>query len=278
MIERTDPVNWSTLKHMRASPKHYRYALTHPTEDTEALQLGRLVHAMVYEPDAVAARFVREPRFNRAMKDETAREKGYEGGREAAAAFNVAHATHDIVPVELWDRALAMATALQADPISGPMIRGGFSEQLLTWSDKPTGIECRGRVDHVNGCLSDLKTSRSVEPRWFASNAIRMGYHAQLAYYADGLAANGIALEGQPALVVVENVEPYDVVVLEIPDDVLAAGRRLYRDCLDKLALCRSLDFWPGVSGGERSRFVAPAWVVDEPEEALTLGGEAIAF
>lgn len=276
MIERQDAVNWSTLKAMRASPKHYLWGLTHPREDTEALQLGRLCHAMVYEADAVAARYVREPRFNRAMLDATAVSKGYEGGKESAAAWTLANAGREIVPVELWDRAVAMSNALRGDPISAQMIRGGFAEQLVTWTDRLTGIECRGRVDHVNGCLSDLKTTRSVEPRWFASQAVRLGYHAQLAYYADGLAANGIGLVEPAALVVVENVAPYDVVVLELSDADIAAGRRLYRECLDKLALCRATDLWPGVGGGARCKLELPAWAVEA--EALTLGGEPIDF
>jgi exodeoxyribonuclease VIII len=278
VIEREDRCNWSSLKHMLVSPRHYRYALLNPREDTEALLLGRLTHALIYEPDAVASRYVREPRFNRAMKDDTARERGYEGGKDAAAAWTVANAGRDIVPVELWDRAVGMAVAVQTDPIAGPMVRGGFAEQLVTWTDPVTGIECRGRVDHVNGRLSDLKTARSVEPRMFGAQAARLGYVGQLAYYADGLAANGIALMEPPALVVVENVAPHDVVVLEFDEATLEAGRRLYRSCLDRLAECRATDDWPGVSGGKRQTLVLPAWAAAVEDEALTLGGEAIAF
>ena len=275
MIERPDAVNWSTLKAMRDSPKHYRYGLEHPREDTEALLLGRLTHAMIYEPQAVEVRYVREPNFHRGMNDDSARAKGYDGGKQAAAAWAD---TRQAVPADLWMRATDMAAALNSDPIAGPLVRGGYAEQLVTWTDSATGIECRGRVDHVNGCLSDLKTTRSIAPRLFASQAATLGYHAQLAYYADGLAANGIVLVEPPALVVVENVAPYDVAVLELDDDTLAAGRRVYRRCLDRLAECRAADSWPGVSSGERSRLVLPTWAADQPDETLTLAGEPITF
>lgn len=275
MIERPDRVNWSTLKAMRSSPKHYRYGLLNPREDTEALMLGRLTHCLVYEPGAVAGRYVREPNFHRGMNDDSARAKGYDGGKQAAAAFNPSG--RDAVPPDLWNRAVAMAEALGADPIAGPMIRGGYAEQLVTWTDAVTGIECRGRVDHVNGCLSDLKTTRSIEPRLFAAQAASLGYHAQIAYYADGLAANGIALVEPPAFVVVENVAPYDVAVLEIDDATLTAGRRVYRACLDRLAECRATDSWPGVAEGRRQRIALPAWAA-APEPELTLAGEPISF
>lgn len=277
MIERPDPVNWSTLKYMAQSPKHYRHALATPREDTEALQLGRLTHAMVYEPAAVAERYCQEPRFHRGMKDDTAREKGYEGGKEAAAAWAAENAAREIVPAELWSRATAIAAALHADPVAGPMIVGGYSEQLIRWTDERTGIECRGRVDHVNGRLSDLKTSRSVDSRWFAAQAVRLGYHAQVAYYADGLAANGIALAEPPALIVVENVAPFDAIVLEFDDATIRAGRSLYRRCLDRLAVCRESDEWPGVADGQRHAFVLPTWAGAEAA-TLTIGGEELAF
>lgn len=273
MIERTDPVNWSSLKYIDQSPKHYRHNLVTERPDSEAMQLGRLTHCAVYEPEELHVRYVQEPNFHRGMKDETAIAKGYDGGKEAAAAFDAGG--RETIKPDLWARALNMADALASDPIAGPMIRGGFAEQLITWTDPITGIECRGRVDHVNGCLSDLKTSRSVEPRWFASNAVRLQYHGQIAYYADGLAANGIALTEPPAFIVVENVEPHDVVVLNLSEADIAAGRTLYRRCLERLAWCREHDRWPGVSGGERLAFPMPGWAA-EPEQALTLGGEAI--
>lgn len=275
MIERPDAVNWSTLKYMRVSPKHYRHALATPRTDSDALKLGRLVHCMVYEPQHVDDRYVREPKFNRTMKDETAIARGLDGGREAAEAFAIAHVMHDVVPPVLWDKALAMSAAIHDDPLAGPMVRGGYVEQQITWIDEATGVECRGRVDHVNGRLSDLKTTRVIEPRQFAAAAARYGYHAQVAYYLDGLAANGIVLEDVPAIPAVENEAPYDVAVYTLPPDVIAAGRALYRSCLDRLVECRAKDEWPGVSPGY-TPLVLPAWAVHAEDEEITFGGEAM--
>ena len=277
MTERTDPVNWSTLKAIQQSPKHYRHLLDTPREDSEAMQLGRLTHALVYEPDTVANLYVQEPRFHKGMKDDTALAKGYDGGKQAAAEWAAVHAEHEIVSTALWERADGMAQALFKDPIAAPMIRGGFAEQLITWTDAETGIECRGRVDHVNGRLSDLKSSITVDPRQFAAKAIRLGYHGQLAFYADGLAANGIVLEGDPALIVVESSAPFDVVVMEFTEEDIATGRAVYRECLGILAECREHDDWPGVSGGGTIRFPMPAWAVPAAAGVeLTMGGVAV--
>jgi hypothetical protein len=279
VIERTDNVNWSTLKHIRTSPKHYRHALTHPRPDTPALLLGRLTHCMVYEADQVDSRYLIAPRFHGGMKDDNARAAGYDGGKEAKREWEqrAVLSGADIVSGDLYSLASAMRDALLADPIAGPMVRGGYSEQRITWTDARTGIECRGRVDHVNGIVSDLKTTRSIAPRLFGSDAARYSYHAQLAWYADGLASCGIVTGGPPAIVAVENEPPHDVAVYGIDDDTLAAGRAEYRKALDLLAWCRAHDEWPGVAGGSALELRLPAWAAPEPQaEEITLGGERL--
>lgn len=270
MIERTDGCNWSTLKYMRQSPKHYLHALKNPREDTEALMLGRVTHCMVYEGDKLSLRYAPEPRFNRTMKDETAIARGYDGGKEAAEQFSARCSTLglEVVKADLFERASQMTKALLADPEASPLLVGGYSEQLVTWTDAATGIECRGRVDHINGCLSDLKTTRSIEPRAFAASAVRLGYHAQLAFYADGLLANGIALSELPVIIAVENEPPFDVAVYQFELADIAAGRRVYRECLDRLAWCRANDQWPGVTGGQRQSIGLPQWASPVDEEA----------
>src|SRR5262245_428466 len=115
MLEREDPVNWSTLRYLRpgvGSPKHYRDILVSPRKDTEALLLGRLVHCLVYEPGKVDRRYARMPRFHGGMNDDTACERGYDGGKQSKAAWeaDVADRGLTVVPAEIYERAEAMKT------------------------------------------------------------------------------------------------------------------------------------------------------------------------
>src|SRR4051812_24246093 len=49
-----DAVNWSTLKHMRTSPLHYRHAVDSPDEDTARFGIGRAIHTAILEPHKLA--------------------------------------------------------------------------------------------------------------------------------------------------------------------------------------------------------------------------------
>lgn len=273
--ERTDRVNWSTLKYMGVSPRHYLHNLANPRPQTDALLLGSLTHCMVFEPDQINARYAKEPRFNRAMNDETARAKGYDGGKQAAAEWLIDTVGRQPVAPEMYDTAYHMAQAVLRDPVAARYVTEGWAEHQIQWTDTLTGIDCRGRVDHVNGTLSDLKTTRSLVS--FERDVARFGYHAQLAWYLDGLHAVHVQTTDQPVLVAVESVAPYDVLVLRFDDDDLAVGRRVYRQYLDRLAECRSTGEWPGIGGGQVRRVVLPPWA-GPMEDELTINGEAIAL
>ncbi len=274
-LERADAVNWSTLKYILTSPKHYLHALANPREDTDALLRGRVVHCAVYEPDSLASRYAVMPRFHGSWNDDTARAQGWDGGKQAKAEWIGSHSGVEVVASDLWAKCMGIRDALLADPIAAPMIRGGYAEQLVTWTDEATGIACRGRIDHIAGCLSDLKTVRSIEPRALNSDIARYLYHGQLGYYATGLEANGIALSERPAIIAAEADGPHDTLVVRLSDSYALAGRHLARRALDTLARCRESGEWPGVGGGRELEMEPPTWA--EPEsEPITMGGVAI--
>lgn len=276
-VERTDPVNWSTLKHILTSPLHYRHRLLNRPPDSDAKRLGRLAHALVYEPERVDEMFALMPRFHAGMKDDTARTKGYDGGREAKAEWEENTAGLDIVTSEQYALALAIRDAVYADPVSGEHVRGGYAEQRIEWVHPGTEILCRGRVDHVNGVLSDLKTTRSLAR--FDSEIARYIYHAQLAWYADGLAECGIATNGPPCFIAVENEPPHDVLVLDLDEAAYETGRRAYQTALLELHRCRTTGEWPGIARGKRRSVVLPAWAQGangHERQEITIGGEAL--
>jgi hypothetical protein len=87
--------------------------------------------------------------------------------------------------------------------------------------------------------------------------------------YSDGYEAT----HGGDALptveIVVESQAPHDVVVYQVPDDVLDAGRDAYRDALVQVARCRERDEWHGVAGGKELVFSLPKWAVRGDDDYL---------
>lgn len=264
--EDLDALNWSRLKQMRTSPKHYKHALTVARKDTPAMQLGRATHAALYEPETFETRYLVYPGPVR-------RGKQWEEFKEYNAGA-------DIITLGQKTEALAIATAVREDEVAGPILEGIYVEQVLTWHDRPEhpgGRKCKGRIDQVNGRLGDLKTTSKMHR--FASQVEELGYLGQLAFYSDGLHANGIAVDDLPVIIAVESAEPYDVVVYEIDEEQLDSGRMLYRRLMAELEECEMANTWPGRAGGKIQPLRRPMWAVDAEANQrlkLTYGGEPV--
>jgi exodeoxyribonuclease VIII len=249
-------VRWSHLKHIDRSPLHYLHATREPRPDTPAFRFGRAVHCLVLEPEAWAERY--------AVWD------GYRRGK-AWDAFAEANAHLEIVNAEEAARVRAIAAAIRRHPVAAEALAHGVKEGVLTWTDEATGLACKGRFDHVNGRLVDLKTAADVDPRRFFANAYRYGYHAQLAFYLDGLRANGIEIAADPMIVCAESVPPHDVVVYALDAMVIDQGRQMYRRLLARVKECTERGEWPGIAPDVKA-LEFPAWAEIEGDEHGDIG------
>jgi exodeoxyribonuclease VIII len=268
--DRLERVNWSTLKWMARSPAHYRHALTDSFRDTDAKQRGRAVHLAVFEPEVFRSTVVR-----------------WDGGTRRGKEwdkFCARNGDSEILTEGAYDAVMELAVAVGADPVAVPFLTGGKPEQSMLWTYKAPDFEqlpgyqisCKGRVDFIAteaGALVDLKTTRDASLDGFAREVWRYRYDAQAAYYVDGHEA----LTGKRlpyVLVAVEEAPPHAVAVYRLPEVVLETGREHYRALMDRLALCRAENRWPGyheqVAELELPRW-ASAWGGEEDLSGLGL-------
>jgi hypothetical protein len=256
--ERLPGINWSRLKNLRVSPFYFENAP--PRSETPALRVGLAVHARILEPGVYESRF--------ALWD------GRRAGKDwQQFAEENAHLT--ILNQQEHDNAKACADAVLANASAYDLLTSGFSEAPQVWTDRETGVQCKGRVDHATTRLVELKTTAIIDPGRFASLAARLGYHCQNAFYLDGLEANGHYCTEPPAMIVVESVPPHDVVVYDVPEMTLDAGRLEYRRLLKLYKDCTERDSWPGL-GDERRELILPAWAynnISDEDLDLTIGG-----
>lgn len=248
-------VNPSSLKILlRKSPLHYQYSLTHPREETAAMRLGTAVHLAVLQPDLFAAGYVAKP-------------AGMKFNTKEGIAWRDAQ-TRVILDADDYDNVYAMAEAVLSSPAAQPFLAPGQVEAPILWTDAATGIACKGKPDLVTGTgiLTDLKTARDLTPRRFTAACLDLGYLFSMAMYADGLAANGRE-PGDVALVCVESVAPFDVVVYRLDAEALDVGREEYRRALETLKVCRETGRWPGQSP-DPVTLTLPTWAYPEDDDA----------
>ena len=244
-----DAVNWSTLKALRTSPRHYQHALLREDKtDSVPRRLGRALHTLILEPLQFEER---HPEFTGKVR----RGKGWE-------EFLNEHPDADPLTQEELGRVYRMADAIRSNEFALSHLVEGVTEKTLQWKDPDTGIDCKGRCDSVNGHLVELKTcnGKDFPPARFQNHAARLLYHGQVAYYADGLVATGYKVDDHPAMIVAESESPFDVAVYALKPEFIEYGRTVYKRLLWKLAECQRLSRWPGVGSEKELSLGLPAW------------------
>ena len=256
----TNVRRWSALKHLRTSPKQYRFALDNPSPDTPSLRIGRALHSMVLEPDTFAERY--------AIWTGTRRGKAWE-------AFEAENASKTILTDKELLRVTGMQMALMSHKLATERLLGA-REREIAWDIGHH--KCAGRVDVVGDRLTDLKTAIDVRPHRWPTISAQYGYHNQSAWYHHGLMTLGLLdmTRPDPSTVVVQSMPPHDVVVWDHPIDVLNAGMAENMRLLALLDQCEQSNQWPGVCTDKALTLTLPKWFGAEDDEPLMMGGEAV--
>lgn len=237
------PVRFSHLKLMALSPAHYRHASTTDREPTKAMRIGTIVDRMIFGGPLVTY-------------DGTRRGKEWQ-------AFKSEHAGSEIVTASEVAEARPMADSLRANKLAMHWL-SGTHQQRIDWTF--CGRECRSTPDSFihGGCVTDLKSTRCSEPNRFTRDALRMNYHAQLAFY--GMALE-LSVSDPHVIVAVESSAPYTVTVLSLTEAAVEQGRKLCRLWMERLIVCEASGEWPGYA-----QSVVDLDVPDELE--LDFGGD----
>lgn len=243
--EDIDAVNWSTLKWMDVSAKHYRWYLEHP-DNKPAYFIGNAVHVCGLEPEKFAAAFGVYPgkkKYVNKAKGVLVKEySAWVGGNPGMIALGEAE----------MKQVKAMGKALREHPKARAALAGAV-EYTLEWVDSTTGTKCKGRVDCAGSYITDLKTTKNIIFEKFRRDYESYQYYGQLAYYHDGaIAAKKIAPDASPPkIVALEKAGPYDIAIYPMSKGDLKIGREFYKELLQKREDCIAADWWPGAQPDE---------------------------
>ena len=216
----TLPIRFSHLKAYGRSAMHGHHARTVESEPTVAMQRGTATHAMLFGNRQVVC-------YPGAVR----RGKGFD-------AFVADNPDAEILTVAEFDKAQAMAAAVRASPLAMKYLDGEFEKTLLF---KWYGQDCRATPD-VRGhrWVTELKTTADANPDKFQWHALRMHYHAQLAFQMIA------APEAEAAfIVVVESAPPFPVTVMQVTERAREQGERLLMTWMERLIVSEQSGAYP---------------------------------
>jgi exodeoxyribonuclease VIII len=260
---RLEGVHATGLKDMHVSPRLYWRRRQAGFPDNDTLRLGRAGHTAVLEPDTFLLNYA----VWRKSDGKVRNGKKWE-------AFQAANGNRTILTERQYFTALGMRDAARAHPVARKYLeQRGQAELTIRWVHPRTGVSCVSRIDLLTDAIIDIKTTKSTAPGKFSSDAARYCYPLQLAFYADAVAAAGLGARPTKILAI-QNIEPFDVAVFDVDEDVLGVGRDQYENALDKLIECEREKRWPGTAEDGEVKLFLPSWAAQQeegPDESLPI-------
>jgi PDDEXK-like domain of unknown function (DUF3799) len=233
------PIRFSYLKALGRSPAHCKLAMDTDRyklaeEPNVALERGTALHHVVFGTKKVIPY----------TEGKVRRGKEWEMFQEVNAGALILTAGE-------YETVARMGEAVARNELVVNLIYDGIYEQTHYWHH--AGRKCRGTVDVLDlDHMVDLKTCEDSRPNQFQWATRRYSYHAQMAWYVDGIGKMraGMRSTWDPPssayIIAVESKPPYPVVVLKLTDRALELGRKQYSLWLERFMACEQSGEWPG--------------------------------
>ena len=232
----------------QSTPGHLKAEMDAPRENTPALKLGTLAHAVILEPDKPLPKLVTPP-------DEYAPGKKWTYAATACKEWRAAQerAGNTVLTADEYDSLFGMVRSIAEHPLAASTLECGRSELTCLVHDSANAVDVRCRLDFVpdgRDFLVDFKTAQSASEHDFERHAFSLGYHIQAALYLDVWNALAGADDARTGFrfVVTEKAPPYAVNIFDASPEFIACGRADYKRALATFARCVAEDHWPAYS------------------------------
>jgi hypothetical protein len=253
------------------TPKHALAVLDNPDVGSDELNIGGAAHAILLRPEEFDESYTCADQCSATVKSTGAR-CGNDGKiLDCGAWYCGVHgkglpnqAAGTVLTPDNYRRVRGIHDAVWRNETARTLLRGADDKELsVLWveEDDEVAILCKARFDLVcrsMGVLPDLKTCRSVNPKFFTKQAWQLGYHLQLAHYLHGGAVAGVAVD-LPTILAVENDEPFDCVVFKPSVRFMQRGIEARREAIKTLLRCELTGIWPG-HGDRPVSLDVPEW------------------
>jgi exodeoxyribonuclease VIII len=263
-----DCASASRLADIARSPRHAKYRIEHPSEPTEAMELGTAIHAAVLEPELFERTYRMRPPGD-------GRTKAVKEARELIEAQGFI-----ALKEEAWDACQGVKLTVREHPIASKLIAkaDGFEVCAVAEID---GVLVKVRADALlerAGMIVDLKSTLDASPEAFGRSIAAFKYHWSAALYLDVFAALGVSIDTY-AFLALEKEPPYECAVYTLADTALELGRAKYKAALATYGECLLTGQWPGYLKTAQTidipafEYKRAAEADDEGPLTLTVGG-----
>lgn len=237
-IPQMEYISWSKCREILKSPRGFynKYGLGKVTPPTDAMIFGSLFHAMLLEPEKLKSKFLMMPDFG-PMQSSTNRAK--------RDAWKAEYQWATFVNADDIEKAKEMIERVREHPRAG-YLQDGHPEQF-GYAKRPNDKWLMAIADYkLENMIVEVKTtSKGIDWDSFFREMLNHNYHAQLALSIN-VANIATDVRHGGVFVVCSTVEPYDVAVYEIPDNILIEGEAIAADAIGRIDYFLDLD--PGMT------------------------------
>jgi len=195
--------------------------------------------------------------------------EGLDRRTKEGKAWSAEHADATVVSREDDARLRDMRAMLERHPAVMDLLGGCAFEAGLFW--ERDGLKLKQRCDAIyygqdgeETYVVEYKTTQDARAREFGKDAGKFLYHAQLAWYCDGVAATQ-KLERDTVrayIIAQEKDAPHAIAVYAVDRCSLASGRDVYEKALDIYRECTEKNEWPAYAPGIAPLEI-PAWAYE---------------
>lgn len=247
--------------------------LLHEKESTQAMEDGRIAHALVLEGVDIteSERFVVVPKgFSMTHV------KKHEELIERINAEGLTPISEDRV-----ETIRGMAKVLRTDPQIAGALSNGQPEVTAVWIEEDFGLTCKARFDWLpnkGSLIPDYKTTASVDDDALERAVHNFGMAHRSAWYSDAARyAAGRGSEEKPPLylpIFQEKAPPYFAVMRPVNPAHIGLARGQVHQALSLYKHCKDSGIWPGPQHFRPVNL--PGWFVRKLESELgeTAGSE----
>lgn len=243
-------LNFSLAKHLLKSPAHFKAAQDEEREETDAMRIGTMAHAMILEGKDLRSMYAIKP-----------------AGMSFAKADGKAWRDAQTLPIITEEEANALpriAEAIAKNRDATAILSG------CTFRERPVfatmhGVECKALMDACGfsataWAVGDFKTAADVSPRKFSRTIFEMDYDMQAAWSSDLLALEQ-GLESPPwwFWIATEKKPPFVNVVYQPDAEMMESGRAKVEKALAIYKECTESGEWPMPLRGVQTLSL-PAW------------------